>query len=93
VKVGNWIREHPGIYRLADFPLRSALALMLCYLWSQNRQEFTEGNIQSRSLKWAEKQENFQPKEMCFFLASIFIELNTQKNLSFDSAQANDPYS
>jgi len=50
-------------------------------------------DIQSRSLKWAEKQENFQPKEMCFFLASIFIELNTQKDLSFDSAQANDPYS
>jgi hypothetical protein len=93
VNVGNWIREHRGIYRLADFPLRSALALMLCYLWSQNRQELPEGNIQSRSLKWAEKQENFQPKEMCFLLTSTFIELNTQKDLSFDSAQANDPYS
>jgi hypothetical protein len=28
----------------------------------------------SRSLKWAEKQENLQPKEMCFFLTSTFIE-------------------
>ena len=28
----------------------------------------------SRSLKWAEKQEIFQPKEMCFFLTSTFIE-------------------
>ena len=32
------------------------------------------GQNRSRSLKWAEKQENFQPKEMCFFLTSTFIE-------------------
>ena len=32
------------------------------------------GRNRSRSLKWAEKQENFQPKEMCFFLTSTFIE-------------------
>jgi hypothetical protein len=29
----------------------------------------------SRSIQWAEKQEKFQPKEMCFFLTSTFIEL------------------
>ena len=34
------------------------------------------GRNRSRSLKWAEKQENFQPKEMCFFLTSTFIELS-----------------
>ena len=33
------------------------------------------GQITSRSIKWAEKQEKFQPKEMCFFLTSTFIEL------------------
>ena len=33
------------------------------------------GQNRSRSLKWAEKQENFQPMEMCFFLTSTFIEL------------------
>ncbi len=33
------------------------------------------GRNRSRSLKWAEKQENFQPKEMCFFLTSTFIEV------------------
>ena len=32
------------------------------------------GQNRSRSIKWAEKQENFQPKEMCFFLTSTFIE-------------------
>ena len=36
------------------------------------------GQNRSRSLKWAEKQENFQPKEMCFFLTSTFIELIRQ---------------
>jgi ribosomal protein S18 acetylase RimI-like enzyme len=30
------------------------------------------GQITSRSIKWAEKQEKFQPKEMCFFLAAAF---------------------
>ncbi len=45
VKVGNWIREHRGIYRLADFdfPTAERPDLMLWYLWSHNRQEIPEG--------------------------------------------------
>jgi predicted transcriptional regulator of viral defense system len=43
VKVGNWIREHRGLYRLADFPTVERPDLMLWYLWSQNRQEIPEG--------------------------------------------------
>jgi predicted transcriptional regulator of viral defense system len=43
VRVGNWIREHRGIYRLADFPAAERPDLMLWYLWSQNRQEVPEG--------------------------------------------------
>ncbi len=43
VKVGNWIRERRGIYRLADFPIAVRPDLMLWYLWSQNRQEVPEG--------------------------------------------------
>jgi predicted transcriptional regulator of viral defense system len=43
VKVGNWIREHRGIYRMADFPTAERPDLMLWYLWSQNRQEVPEG--------------------------------------------------
>ena len=39
VNAGNWIREHRGIYRLADFPTPERPDLMLWYLWSQNRQE------------------------------------------------------
>jgi predicted transcriptional regulator of viral defense system len=43
VKVENWIREHRGIYRLADFPSAERPDLMLWYLWSQNRPEVPEG--------------------------------------------------
>ena len=32
------------------------------------------GQNRSRSIKWAAKQEKLQPKEMCFFLTSPFIE-------------------
>jgi predicted transcriptional regulator of viral defense system len=43
VNAGNWIREHRGIYRLADFPTPERPDLMLWYLWSQDRQEEPEG--------------------------------------------------
>jgi predicted transcriptional regulator of viral defense system len=43
VKAGNWIREHRGIYRLADFPAAERPDLVLWYLWSQNRGEVSEG--------------------------------------------------
>ena len=44
VNAGNRIREHPGIYRLADFPTSERPDLMLWYLWSQNRKEVAEGS-------------------------------------------------
>jgi hypothetical protein len=37
VKMGNWIRQHRGIYRLARFPLGDQVQLVLWHLWSQNR--------------------------------------------------------
>jgi predicted transcriptional regulator of viral defense system len=43
VNAGNWIREHRGIYRLADFPTPERPDLTLWYLWSQDRQEIPEG--------------------------------------------------
>ena len=43
INVGNWIREHRGIYRLAGFPTTERPDLMLWYLWSQNRQGVPEG--------------------------------------------------
>src|SRR4030095_5735617 len=43
----------------------------------RNRAHGAVSQNRSRSLKWAEKQENFQPKEMCFFLTSPFIELDS----------------
>ena len=43
VQVGNWIREHRGIYRLALFPLADRHDLVLWALWSRNRAEEIEG--------------------------------------------------
>src|ERR1700756_115793 len=39
-----------------------------------NRAHGAVGHNRSRSIKWAAKQETFQPEEMCFFLTSPFIE-------------------
>ena len=43
VQAGNWIREHRGIYRLAQFPLTDRPDLTLWSLWSRNRKEEIEG--------------------------------------------------
>jgi predicted transcriptional regulator of viral defense system len=43
VQVGNWIREHRGIYRLALFPPAEHPDLAKWALWSKNRDELIEG--------------------------------------------------
>jgi len=43
VQVGNWIREHRGIYRLARFPRGARPDMMLWSLWSRNRAEVSQG--------------------------------------------------
>jgi predicted transcriptional regulator of viral defense system len=43
VRVGNWIREYRGIYRLALFPTADRPDLVLWALWSRNRDEEVEG--------------------------------------------------
>ena len=43
VRVGNWIREHRGIYRLANFPQNGRPDLMLWWLWSKNRDGVSQG--------------------------------------------------
>jgi hypothetical protein len=43
VQVGNWVREHRGIYRLAQFPPSDRPDLVLWALWSRNRREQIEG--------------------------------------------------
>src|SRR5258708_835 len=49
--------------------------------WPRNRAHGAEEQNRSRSIKWAEKQEKFQPKEMCFFLTSPFIELTRMSSI------------
>ena len=43
VQVGNWVREHRGIYRLTLFPTTDRPELVLWALWSRNRKEEVEG--------------------------------------------------
>jgi hypothetical protein len=43
--------------------------------WTRNRAHGAVDQNRTRSIKWDEKQKKFQPKEMCFFLTSPFIEL------------------
>jgi predicted transcriptional regulator of viral defense system len=43
VQVGNWIREHRGIYRLALFPTAEHPDLVMWGMWSRNRNEVIEG--------------------------------------------------
>ena len=43
VNAGNWIREHRGIYRLADYAVAERPDLMRWYLWSQNRKGVPQG--------------------------------------------------
>ena len=43
VQVGNWIRDHRGIYRLASFPQGERPDLMLWSLWSRNREGASQG--------------------------------------------------
>lgn len=43
VHVGNWIREHRGIYRLVFFPPAEHPDLVKWALWSKNRDEVVEG--------------------------------------------------
>ena len=43
MQVGDWIREHRGIYRLALFPTADRPDLVLWALWSRNRNEEVEG--------------------------------------------------
>ena len=40
----------------------------------RNRAHEAVGQNRSRPIKWAAKQEKFQPKEMCLFLTSTLIE-------------------
>jgi predicted transcriptional regulator of viral defense system len=43
VKMGNWIRERRGIYRLANFPAAERPDLMFWWLWSRGHNDEPQG--------------------------------------------------
>src|SRR5271169_529846 len=57
---------------------------------SSNRAHGADGQNSSRSIRWAAKQEKFQPKEKCFLLTSTFIELS--RNLLLSSLESINPF-
>src|SRR5882762_3420054 len=59
--------------------------------WPRNRAHGAVGQNRSGLIKWAEKQEKFQPKEVCFFLTSPFIELTRPVELLPSSRAALRP--
>lgn len=43
VKVGEWVKEDRGVYRLANYPLGERVDLMRWYLWSRNQKDIPQG--------------------------------------------------
>jgi predicted transcriptional regulator of viral defense system len=72
VHVGNWIREHRGIYRLADFPTTERPDLMLWYLWSQNRQEVPEGTYSHETALSLHELSDIMPSKIHMTVPKVF---------------------
>ncbi len=43
VRVGNWEREHRGVFRLVHFPANERSDLIRWALWSRDRQDHPQG--------------------------------------------------
>ncbi len=43
IRVGDWIRQYRGIYRLSNFPAAEDSELVIWSLWSRNRQDIPQG--------------------------------------------------
>jgi len=72
VHAGNWIREHRGIYRLADFPTADRPDLMLWYLWSQNRQEVPEGTYSHETALSLHELSDIMPSKIHMTVPKVF---------------------
>ena len=72
VHAGNWIREHRGIYRLADFPIAERPDLMLWYLWSQNRQEVPDGTYSHETALSLHELSDIMPSKIHMTVPKVF---------------------
>lgn len=72
LKRRNWIREHRGIFRLAELPTAGRPDLILWYLCSQNRQEVPEGTC---SHEPALSLHELTVEGMWMFRAQVFARL------------------
>jgi predicted transcriptional regulator of viral defense system len=77
VNAANWIREHRGIYRLANFPTPQRPDLMLWYLWSQNRQEIPEGTYSHETALSLHELSDIMPSKLHMTVPKSFRRSST----------------
>jgi hypothetical protein len=69
-----WFRKLTGLRREEAMKTAGRENPIHGVILPRNRAHGAAGQDKSRSIKWAEKQEKFQPRKMCFFLTSPSIE-------------------
>ncbi|MBI1789813.1 MAG: type IV toxin-antitoxin system AbiEi family antitoxin domain-containing protein [Acidobacteria bacterium] len=72
VQVGNWIREHRGIYRLALFPPGEHPDLMKWALWSKNRNEVIEGVYSHQTALSRHELSDLNPAKLHMTVPTLF---------------------
>lgn len=93
---GNWIREHRGIYRLADFPSQDRPDLMLWYLWSQNREEVPEGTYSHTTALSLHELSDLMPAKLhmtvpkAFRRSSVIPEILVLHHANLDKADVQE---
>jgi hypothetical protein len=72
IRVGNWIREYRGIYRLAQFPPTDHPDLVLWALWSRNRNEEIEGTYSHETALSLHELSDLNPAKLHMTVPSHF---------------------
>ncbi|PWU09816.1 MAG: hypothetical protein C5B47_02975 [Verrucomicrobia bacterium] len=64
VRVGNWERQHPGIFRLAYYPFPSRSDLILWSLWSRDHNDVPRGIYSHQSALSIYDLSNLMPSKL-----------------------------
>jgi predicted transcriptional regulator of viral defense system len=91
VKVGNWIREYRGIYRLALFPMAEHPDLVKWALWSRNRNEAPEGVYSHRTALSLYELSDLNPAKLHMTVPAHFRRNSEIPGLHLCEAPPNHP--
>ncbi len=72
VQVGNWLREHRGIYRLALFPEPDRPDLILWWLWSRDRSDRPAGVYSHQTALSLHELNDVNPSRLDIIVPSTF---------------------